>query len=100
MLDASVSQDSYTLRAVVPPTCAADTSPNAADELARIWRSRTSPERWALLVCLDADVEAIARAGIMWANPGFTEAEIDRELFRRRYGDQLTLDAYGSSNRR
>jgi hypothetical protein len=43
---------------------------------------------------MDADVEALARAGIVWAHADFTEAQVDRELFRRRYGDQLTLDAW------
>jgi hypothetical protein len=80
---------------VVPLFGAADTSPEASEELARIWRSRTPQERWALLMTLDAEVEAVARAGILWANPGFTEAQVDRELFRRRHGDRLTLDAYG-----
>lgn len=100
MFNAFVSQDRYTLPVVIPPTGVADTSRDAADALTRIWRSRTAQERWEMLVSLDTDVEAIARAGIAWANPEFTEVQIDRELFRRRYGDRLTLDCYGSSRRR
>lgn len=80
---------------MAPSTGRADTSSEAIEELARIWRSRTSEERWALLAALDADVETIARAGIRWANPDFNEEEVNRELFRRRYGDQLALDALG-----
>ena len=47
-----------------------------------------------MLAAMDTDVEALARAGIVWARPEFTEAQVDRELFLRRYGDQLTLGAY------
>jgi hypothetical protein len=83
-----------------PATGAADTSREASEELTRIWRSRTSLERWSVLVSLDAEVEAVARAGIVWANPDFNEAQIDRELFRRRNGDRLTLEAFGSSRSR
>jgi len=82
---------------VVPLTSRADTSPEAIEELTRSWRSWTSEQRWALLAALDADVEAIARAGILWANPDYNEEEVNRELFRRRYGDQLALDALGPS---
>jgi hypothetical protein len=82
---------------VVALTSRADTSPEAIDELMRTWRSLTCEKRWALLAALDADVETIARAGILWANPDYNEEEVHRELFRRRYGDQLTLDALGPS---
>jgi type II secretory pathway component PulM len=75
----------------------ADTSRQASEELTRIWRSRTPRDRWVLLAALDADVEAVARAGIVAAHPNFTEAQVDRELFRRRYGDQLTRDVFGAS---
>ncbi len=92
-----VSGATDTLRIVIPPVGAVDTSPEASEALTRSWRYRTNEERWALLVSLDADVEAIARAGIKWASPGFTEQQIDRELFRRRYGNRLTLDAYGAT---
>jgi hypothetical protein len=76
----------------------ADTSSEALDELSRIWRLRAPHDRWALLASLDADVEAIARAGILWANPAFTEAQVDRELFRRRYGDRLTSEVFGTAH--
>jgi len=89
-----VSDATGTLRLVVPVTRPADTSVEAFEELTRIWRSRTHQERWSLLAAIDADVEALARSGITWAHPDFTEAQVDRELFRRRYGDQLTLDAW------
>lgn len=92
-----MSEVTYTLRVVAPRSGTTDTSREATDELTRIWRSRTAQDRWALLVSLDATVETIARAGIQWANPSFTEVQVDQELFRRRYGDRLTLEAYGSS---
>ena len=92
--DTAVSGAIGTIRLVAPATRAADTSVEASEELTRIWRSRTHQERWALLAAMDADVEALARAGIVWAHPDFTEAQVDRELFRRRYGDQLTLDTW------
>jgi hypothetical protein len=87
----------HTLRVVDSVNGAADTSREASGESTPVWRSRTALERWALLVSLDADVEAVARARIVWANLDFTEADVDRELFRRRYGSRLTLDVYGSS---
>lgn len=92
--DTAVSDATGTIRLVAPATRAADTSVEASEELTRIWRARTHQERWALLAAMDADVEALARAGIVWAHPDFTEAQVDRELFRRRYGDQLTLDVW------
>lgn len=92
-----MSEATYTIRLVSLVTGASDTSLEASKEMTRVWRSRTPLERWAMLVSLDADVEVVARAGIVWSNPGFTEGQVDRELFRRRYGDQLTSDAYGSS---
>jgi len=90
----ALSDATVTLRLVLPTTRAADTSVEAYEELTRIWRSRTNQERWALLAALDADVEGLARSGILWAHPDFTEAQVDRELFRRRYGDQLTMEAW------
>lgn len=92
-----MSGPTYALHVVVPVAGTADTSREASEEMTRIWRSRTNLDRWSLLVSLDANVEAVARAGIVWANPGFTEAQASRELFRRRHGNRLTLDAYGSS---
>lgn len=92
--DTAVSDATGTIRLVAPTTRAADTSVEASEELTRIWRSRTYQERGAMLAAMDTDVEALARAGIVWAHPEFTEAQVDRELFRRRYGDQLTLGAY------
>jgi hypothetical protein len=92
-----VSEGACTIRVVVQVSGATDTSREASEEFTRIWRSRTTLERWAMLVSLDAEVEVVARAGIAWANPDFTTAQVDRELFRRRYGDRLTVDVYGSS---
>lgn len=92
--DTAVSEATGTIRLVAPATRAADTPLEASEELTRIWRSRSHQERWALLAAMDADVEALARAGIVWAHPDFTEAQVDRELIRRRFGDQLTLDVW------
>jgi hypothetical protein len=51
-------------------------------------------ERAALTEQLCRDVEQLARAGIRWTHPSFSEIEVSYELTRRRYGDELADAAF------
>lgn len=75
-----------------------DTSFEVTRELAAIWRDKTPQERFAALGAMLADVETLARAGILAANPDLNESEMVKELARRRYGSRLVSDAWGGSD--
>jgi hypothetical protein len=57
----------------------------------------TVRERAELTRQLCVDVERIARAGILTDRPEASDAEIVRELARRRYGDRLVDEAYAGT---
>jgi hypothetical protein len=62
--------------------------------LAESWRAMSAQERGELTRQLCADVERIARAGIVSRYPSYSEIEICHELARRRYGKALADAAY------
>jgi hypothetical protein len=58
------------------------------------WRAMTLAERFSLVEQLCADVELLARAGIVSTDPELDEREVLHELARRRYGRLLADAAY------
>ena len=72
----------------------ADTSPEAFAVLIKSWRAMDPPTRAVLADQLCRDVEEIARGGIRSVHPESTEAEVVRELARRRYGAELVAAAF------
>ncbi len=80
-----------------PPSVPADTEPEIFDMLVERWRSMTIAERVALFEQLNADVEALAVAGIRALRPGLADAETRFELACRRYGSDLARAAYPQS---
>jgi hypothetical protein len=79
---------------VPPPSIPADTEPEAYAVLVDRWRSMSITERADLVDQINADVEAIARAGIRILHPHLSEVEILHELARRRFGAELADEAY------
>ena len=72
----------------------ADTTREVHDMLIASWRAMTVAERAALIRQLCADVDRLARAGIVAREPTLTEIEVSRALARRRYGSALVDAAY------
>jgi hypothetical protein len=73
-----------------------DTSAEVNRLVAEIWASKTPQERIEAVLALCEDVDRVARAGILEQQPDLTEPQIIRELARRRYGDDLVNEAWGS----
>ena len=72
----------------------ADTDPEVFAVVVSCWRAMDTAARALLTDQLCRDVELIARGGIRSAHPEYTEAEVVRELARRRYGAELVTDAF------
>jgi hypothetical protein len=71
-----------------------DTEPAVFGLLVERWRAMTVAERAALIDQLCADVELLARTGILTDDPDLSETEVLHQLARRRYGAALADDAY------
>ena len=76
----------------------ADTDLRADVVVSAHWRAVSIAERAAATMQLCADVERLARAGILARRPALTEREICHELARRRYGATLADAAYAHRN--
>jgi hypothetical protein len=81
------------------PTRPPDTTVEVQARLIARWRSMTVAERAELVRKMCEDVELLARADIVTRTPQATEAEITRELARRRYG-AAAADIVGERSRK
>ncbi len=93
--DALAADDRYDPTMSRSPSIPLDTAPEVVDLQVQCWRAMSIDERWALLDSLCADVDRLAIAGIRADHPGIDDADLPRELARRRYGDALADAAYG-----
>lgn len=70
------------------PAVPADTDPAVFDRQVACWRRMTLAERVVLIEQLNADVTALAIAGIRSRRPAMSDREVGLELVRRRHGDE------------
>ena len=89
-----------TLCIVAPNAIPLDTDPEIAEMLFESWCSMGVAGRGALAHQMCLDVASFARSGIVAQHPDFDEHQIVRELVRRRYGDALADEVYGSAGER
>ena len=76
-----------------------DTDADADAALFHRWRAMSLAERAELTSQLCRDVDRVARAGIVAQHPDATPGEVARELVRRRYGEALAAEVYGTPRR-
>jgi len=67
-----------------PDAVPLDTSPEVSGRLVAAWRAVTLAERFELIAQMYADVDTLARAGMRWLHPEFSERQVIGELARRR----------------
>jgi hypothetical protein len=83
----------------MPLSTSADTAYETQVILVARWRVMTIADRAALVRQMCDDVDRLARAGIVADEPGLSDAEINRELLRRRYGQRVADDVNGDRAR-
>lgn len=67
----------------------ADTTPEALAVQRRAWAAMGPEARVATAIRLSQAVRATTRDGIRADHPAWSDAEVDHELLRRLYGDEL-----------
>ncbi|MBS1849183.1 MAG: hypothetical protein JST73_12980 [Actinobacteria bacterium] len=76
-----------------------DTTDEIRAIVTRRLRAMTPAERFAKCIEMTEAVEAFTVAGIKAENPLIGDADLVRELVRRRYGSALADAAYGATSR-
>ena len=79
---------------MIPRSIPVDTDPEAFEVLVDCWRAMTIADRVAIVDQITADVELVARVGILEAHPQMSEVQVRHELARRRFGATLADKAF------